>query len=52
MKIKNVSSIGDLDLPVLGRRVAAGEVFEVPADIGELLIAQPSNFVQVEKESK
>jgi hypothetical protein len=52
VKIKNVSSVGDLDLPVLGRRVAAGEVFEFPADVGELLIAQPANFVQVEKESK
>ena len=33
-KFKNVSPLGDLEVPVLGRVVKAGEVFEVPADLG------------------
>jgi len=39
-KFRNVSSVGDLDVPVLGRVVKAGEVFEVPADLGESFAAQ------------
>ena len=52
MRVKNVSPVGDLDVPVLGRVVVAGEVFEVPTDVGVALIAQPTNFVSVEKEIK
>jgi hypothetical protein len=40
MKFKNVSPLGDLEVPVLGRVVKAGEVFEVPADLGESFAAQ------------
>ena len=36
MKFKNVSPLGDLEVPVLGRVVNVGEVFEVPADLGVL----------------
>lgn len=49
MKFRNVSSLGDLELPLLGRVVKAGEVFEVPASVGELLAVQPDVF-QVVKE--
>jgi len=38
---KNISPQGDLDLPLVGRVIAAGEVFEVPANQAELLAAQP-----------
>ena len=51
MKFKNVSPLGDLDLPVLGRIVKAGETFEVPASVGELLSVQPDVF-QVVKEKE
>ena len=39
---KNVSSQGDLDLPLIGRVVAAGEVFDATADQAVLLSAQPN----------
>jgi hypothetical protein len=51
MKLKNVSSLGDLEVPAIGRVVAAGEVFEVTADLGASLAEQPSNWVVV-KEAK
>lgn len=59
-KIKNVSPYGDLDVPLLGRVVAAGEVVEVSAahagkapsgtpdtdgyDPGQGLLAQVDNW--------
>ena len=49
MKLKNVSPLGDLDVPVLGGVVKAGEVFEVPISVGKQLSAQPDVF-QVVKE--
>jgi len=52
VRVKNVSPLGDLDVPVLGRRVVAGGGFEVPSDVGGFLIAQPTKFVLVEKEIK
>ena len=51
MKFKNVSPLGDLELPILGRVVKAGETFEVPVSVGELLSAQPDVF-QVVKEKE
>ena len=52
-KFKNVSNQGDLDLPLIGRVIVAGEVFEVTADQAELLSAQPDVWqpVIVKKES-
>lgn len=44
MKIRNVSPQGDLDVPLLGRIVAKGEVFDVPAEHAELLLAQPYHY--------
>lgn len=46
-KVKNVSTQGDLELPLLGRIVKAGEVFEVPADVAELLVVQPDVWAAV-----
>lgn len=37
----NVSPQGDLELPLIGRVVAAGETFEVTADQAALLEKQP-----------
>jgi hypothetical protein len=44
MKFKNVSPLGDLDVPILRRVVAAGEVFDVPESVGALLKVQPDVF--------
>ena len=49
-KLKNVSSQGDLDVPLLGRIVKAGEMFEVPADVAELLLAQSDIWAAVKSE--
>lgn len=51
MKIRNVSSLGDLYLPAIGREVAANEVFEVTAELGASLLEQPDNWAPV-KETK
>lgn len=47
MKIKNVSPRGDLDVPLLGRVVAAGEVVDVNADHANRLLDQPDNWQKV-----
>ncbi|NQX36252.1 hypothetical protein [Herbiconiux sp. VKM Ac-2851] len=39
--VTNISPQGDLELPLIGRVVAAGESVEVPADVAEKLAAQP-----------
>jgi len=49
-KLKNVSSQGDLEVPLLGRVVKAGEVFEVPADVAALLGAQSDVWAVVKSE--
>lgn len=52
MKFKNVSPLGDLEVPVLRRVVRAGESFEVPADLVDGFKSQPDVWAVVEKESK
>jgi hypothetical protein len=52
MKIRNVSPIGDLDFPMLGRIVAAGEVIEVPDEVGAALLDQPANWAAVKSPTK
>lgn len=51
MKIRNVSPLGDLFLPAIGRDVASDEVFEVTPEIGASLLEQPANWAPV-KETK
>lgn len=43
-KFTNVSPLGALDVPALGRVVEAGETFEVPADLVENFADQPGTF--------
>lgn len=50
-KFKNVSSFGDLDSPLLGRIVKAGEVAEVTDAQAEKLSAQPDVWQAVKKGS-
>lgn len=45
MKVRNVSPLGDVE--VLGRIVAAGDVFEVSDEQAAALLAQPDNFAPV-----
>ena len=47
MKIKNVSPFGDLDLPLIGRVVKAGEVFEIAEEDGLLIIEQTRNWKHI-----
>lgn len=52
-KFKNVSTTGDLEVPLVGRVVKAGDTFEVPADLDEGFLAQPDVWALVAaKESK
>lgn len=46
-KIKNVSPFGDLDVPLLGRVIAAGESVEVTDEQAEVLLQQPDNYQPV-----
>jgi len=43
-QFRNVSPIGDLDVPALGQIVEAGEVFNVPDELHDYFAAQPENF--------
>lgn len=44
MKVKNVSSLGDLAVPALGLAVLAGEVIDVSDEAGAALLEQPDNW--------
>lgn len=54
--IKNVSPVGDLDLPLVNRQgdncIKAGEEFDVTDEQAALLLDQPDNFQLVEKTKK
>lgn len=50
--VKNVSPVGALDIPLIGRVVEANEEFEVPSDVAEALLQQPDNFQPVAKSKK
>lgn len=46
-EFKNVSSSGDLEVPILGRVVKAGDTFTVPADLDAGFLAQPDLWALV-----
>lgn len=46
-RFKNVSPLGALDVPALGRVIAEGEEFEVREDLVPLFAAQVGNFKPV-----
>lgn len=48
MQLKNVSPLGDLTIPGVGR-VKAGDKFTATGDLAEGLLNQPSNFERVDK---
>lgn len=51
-RFKNVSPIGALDVPALGRVIAEGEEFEVREDLVPLFAAQVGNFEPVNPAAK
>jgi hypothetical protein len=51
-KIKNISTCGDLDVPLLRRIVEANETVEVTKDQAERLLTQPAIFEAVDKAAK
>ncbi|WP_461634498.1 hypothetical protein [Glutamicibacter soli] len=47
IKIRNISPLGDLDVPLLGQIVKAGQTITVPKAAADKLLAQKRNFEQV-----
>lgn len=50
MRLRNINPLGDVDLPLIGRSLAAGEEFDVPDEHGAALLEQASNYEQVTDE--
>lgn len=48
-KIKNISSLGDLDVPALGLSVKAGATIEVSDEAAASLLEQTINWVPADK---
>jgi hypothetical protein len=46
MKLINTNPQGDIDLPLIGRAIAAGEEFEVSDEIGAALLLQEGNYAE------
>ena len=44
MRIRNLNPIGEVEVPSLGRVVAAGETVEVSDEVGAALLDQPMNW--------
>lgn len=44
MKLRNINPLGEVELPLIGRTLAAGEVFDVSDEDGAALLDQPSNY--------
>jgi len=51
-KFRNVSSLGDLDLPLIGRVVRAGEVFDATEEQSALLVEQPALWQLVKEKAE
>ncbi len=51
-KLKNISPLGDLDVPLLRRVVEADEVFDVNEDQARVLLLQHDNYRPADKAAK
>lgn len=49
VQLKNINPLGAVDLPLIGRTLEAGEVFDVPDDAGNALLEQVGNYATVTK---
>lgn len=50
--LRNINPLGEVDLPLIGRTLAAGEEFEVPAGVAEVLLQQVGNYEAVKTTKK
>ena len=48
MRLRNVNPLGEVDLPLIGRSLEAGEEFEVDDETGAALLEQVGNYEEVE----
>jgi hypothetical protein len=44
VKFRNVSPLGDLFIPAIGRQVDAGEEFEATGDVAQSLLKQSEHY--------
>ncbi|MEB0001603.1 hypothetical protein QN357_01460 [Cryobacterium sp. RTC2.1] len=51
-KYRNVSPLGDLDTPIVGRIVEAGEVIELPAERAVFLVGQDETWEPADDEAR
>ncbi|ALV43119.1 hypothetical protein AU252_19765 [Pseudarthrobacter sulfonivorans] len=51
-KLKNISPLGALDVPLLRRVVDAGEVFDTTEDQARVLLLQSDNYQPADKAAK
>lgn len=51
-RFKNVSPLGALDVPALGRVIAEGEEFDVREDLAPLFAGQVENYAPVNASAK
>jgi hypothetical protein len=45
--LKNINPLGEIDLPLIGRSLAAGEEFEVSDEQAAILLMQDANYEAV-----
>lgn len=50
--LRNISPLGALDVPLLGRTVDAGDTFEASGEAAVRLLEQPDVFEEVEPTSQ
>lgn len=50
--LRNTNPLGEIDLPLIGKTLAPGETFDVPADIAASLLDQVGNYESVTTKSK
>jgi len=51
VQLKNINPLGAVDLPLIGRNLEAGEVFDVPDKVGKALLDQAGNYEAVKAEN-
>jgi hypothetical protein len=44
MRLRNINPLGEVDLPLIGRTLEAGEVFEIDDERGNALLEQAGNY--------
>ena len=49
VQLKNINPLGAVDLPLIGRTLEAGEVFDVPDKVGNALLKQVGNYAEASK---